>query len=344
MYIEQLHVTTDTTGQPLTDALESVRFNSELNPPDSIARLVKQSLRFVPQHTRRHGIKSQDIIESGVSDCYGYTLVTSEALQYSGIESYVAYANGHTFTIASTADAQYWLTDGLSPCLNSDIGPAIFQEDKKKIPDQLSRYERSVFRIDGEIYSEGVKLQDSYRELSDKNPWLSKRSGMTTPYIGYWETNTKRAKTLVVAIMKPEKGRHAITAMRNADFLAMSSRLDEAHSEIMSIHGYYPEMDGRNSLPLIRKLVAELALRGSLQQALEVSSAIGASHDRALSEDVKLHAWQGDALRNIGRIARKQSIIDDAIEQYRSNPNPNSALIQGKIAKALRIRAMIDER
>lgn len=305
----------------------------------TISQYVNRALSYSSGFTVMNGLNSETMSTENSSDCFGYTTVLSECLDGAGISHLLAYSNGHAFAVVTDTQSYAWMIDALSPRLNDDMLNAVHRSDFGSLPSQLERTGRGAVRFSSSIYTMNLALKDSFEQLCRKNPWMKisgfDRDPRSNPRL------LERDHTLVVTMYTPELGRVVFENIRNFEHFLVQGEYMQAYNSLMSLNGVFPEIDSRNGLPVVREYVRRLAASGFVALATESVEVVASSFGKDVTRDVRSALWKGDRLRDIGRITRDPSILDQAISCYREGTNPDHPLVLGKINKTNRIMQSI---
>ena len=266
-------------------------------------------------YDRKSPIDQLDV--SGRTNCIGYTIKGSEALERESVEHYVGVLNGHATTVAPLAaenGTRLWLVDMLSPELNSDISEAIEYSSSplEGISSELAVNGRVLMIVEGGGIGPGSHY--SRDKLIEKHPWLQIEES------NIWSSlnSFSRSQKLILTLFEPIIGREVI--YHYAKFLeSAEDKPEQAAESLKLLAGVYPDIDIRGSSPkLVKSVVRRLAHGGKVDEAV---AAVGYFFDSfGPSTDTRVAEYKADCLRAIAKVRGTTGTNTDArdlLEQAR---------------------------
>lgn len=252
-----------------------------------------------------------------VTNCLGFTIAGSEALEAVGIPHVVAYANGHVFSalvLERQGRPYLQLADMLSPELNQDLSATLRSNNASGILSQTQDplHPRGVAKIDTTILA--ANLNTTVENLS-QHPWLSYDTSNKTPYVGWHEeTGLKNRHQIVMSAYAPRIGRQVLS--QYVDLQAAIAQQDSyrATAVLVGLHGLLPDIDARSGHREIRQTVALLQSEGRHTTAARAVKAYCASFYR--TRDARISELEGSLLHAIGETAEAPHVVAKACVAY----------------------------
>lgn len=314
----------------------------QLRQVDSIIGTVRRSLKFPDSETYAEPllVPLAEITEQQVTNCIGYSLVTSEALEQHGIDHWFAYTNGHVFLLVPDhKDKTIHLRDPLAPILNQRLDRAISFGTYDSIVSDLEKSSTAAVKL----HADTVATQaDQYiDDLATKYSWLmfgdelqSERGSVN----GDERSSYYGRRTLIMSIFTAEKGREIFPAFAGFHQGLVTGDTARALSCLRAMDGFYPEKDARQSHWQIRTLIGNLLKEGKTTEAQTAAEAYFSSF--SVTNDSRIPGIEGDILRKIHKVTRDPAIAAQVIACYgiasrRTRHNNYAVLMQQKRAKVL---------
>lgn len=322
---------------------------------DAIAKDVNAALWF-PMRT--HGsddfaefdinwpVQLESLESKQMTDCFGYSIVTSEILSECSIKHWLAYANGHMFlaippaSIKEADSCDVYLLDPLSPHLNQYMGDALVRGTVEELAGAISSGERGVAMIDAERISHNVG--HSYRELALKHGWLvHDNGGLFKGRDIFFNGDESKdyaqflsQKRIIMSVFGEDVGRHMIEEYVEFRAAVANNDIESACVGIKNMSGVYPEIDARQSHEEIKVIVDALCKNGNSILAVQVVEEYFDSNF-SVSGDSRLPEAKGDFLRRIFRYSDDDRVREKAVDAYsvaRTNPRCFKERLVGKLA------------
>lgn len=318
-------------------------YDDQVEAAYATANLVRQTLRFDAKnyYGRKDLITPYDITKKQLTNCHGYSIVTSECLDEIGIPHYVAFANQHSFILLQTPDGGHTniidtAVKELYVGIDGDIDEPIIAE---QINDGTSA--ANVLNMDSVLsksnFKDGAHAPEIY-------PWMD--FGATRQTSRRYSNNEPQDRLLMLRSYKPQLGRNILQAYANFSIAIRRRDYETAHGNLQMLDGEYPDIDRRNNFKEPTLLVRELARIGDMTLALKDIEVI--EHSTWTTDDLVVHLWPPDQRRHLGVIASRRDLIArsiseyDMIEEQRLQADMPIDLIQGRISKAKRQWAMVE--
>lgn len=317
-------------SKPLQEiALEYKQSNKEfddvMQAATQVSQLVRQTLNFASTDQRTPLLTAESLAERRATNCFGYTLVTSECLEKIGVPHYVSYANQHTFVTAIHPESQRLLMiDPTSSYLTCELTEAV---GGKSPADQLQSGEVRAFNG---LYAEALlkQLPPEINRLvfTSSHPWLTFTNQDTTSYVEPRPSDMR----LQMISMLPEEGRRVLLSQYNAIIYHNQGDLEEAAKCMRQLSGEYLDIDSRNRLKQVKKMVKDMLRYGLWREALRTAHAV----DQSLNGDESMNRlFLPDVMRAVAVKLGSVGLMMQAIESYQGLPE-KVPLRQKKLAAA----------
>lgn len=274
----------------------------------SVLEPIRRSMR----HTEdTHGPNAQTTVfdtlkTTGLTNCFGYTRVTSEALGLLGIKHWIATIGRHATTVLPLQHfgrTGLYVADGLSQQYNSYVTPALFG----------SSVERMQQEMEDQGHPRGVGLLDLHR-LSESYELLRHKPtyAMGGSYIGLYE----RCRTLVLSTMHRDIGLRALKGTASFYVAVEHGDYEHAADAMRQIPGLYYDIDARASHDEIQEAVAGLCEAEKFDTALQLIEDYCSSFAR--TKDVRFTVLRADLEATVARKSRNLELYEKAMAGYRS--------------------------
>ena len=325
---------------------QEVYEEAKIEVASSIASQVNRSLWFPVTNAERDDfvdhhlpfpLPLETIAEKQITNCFGYTLVTSECLEKVGIEHWIGFANGHSFLLLPSKDNIYYL-DALSPLFNQQLGGALERGNTESIESQLASHQRAAVILDSQKFAMNVELEvDS---AARKYPWLivdkARAGGQLTSANRQIQSQKYGSQyKLIMSVFEQERGRDALEKYVALQCSLNTGDVQRSCMILRSLDGNFPELDARQSHEEIKSLATRLCATDP-NAALKLVNEYF-KNNFTLTQDSRIPEVKGDIMRKIARITRDSTaaqMATDAYAEAMKRPLAFSAAVAGKIASA----------
>lgn len=312
-----------------------------------ISRAVHNSLRFHYDPKNPPQITPEAIRETGTTTCYGFTNLTSEALEAAGVEHWVAYANNHGFILVPQYEKGTTLfLNPSDPRLDGEISPHQAHFQPQAIREALTEKSRTGAWFSSELYARFSKGM-MFTELlgSDSNDWLTLEdikeltyakcySDRGSSYLG--RHKEKELRQLVTSIYTPQDGREVLQNYGQFQHFVMKGDTSSALAHFKALEDTYPEIDIRNDQHFFMKLLMQLAVRGMENEAYESIDQLHTNLSQ--TQNPLADIIRADYTRFFGHASGSEPALERAMELYKQAENArNSDMIQGKTRRVAAI-------
>lgn len=209
---------------------------------------------------------SLDLLEDDqVTDCYGYTLLTSRCLEMAGVEHMIGWVNGHAHIVLPVIEDEHdsaWFIDPLTPGLSGSLSGIVSEQELEGVQTQIGVFGRAAVHVRAEGFKDSGDTRSSFSRLAYENPWMEHpQASGTTPQ-----------PELVMSIFASTDGQRLLNLHRSYKRAIVQENLGEAAECLAAMRGMYPEIDSRNvaHLQQVEELVRQLSLDGDLLRANHV--------------------------------------------------------------------------
>lgn len=284
------------------------------------------------------------IREQQVTNCYGYSLVTSECYERASINHWFGYANGHVFLLVPTGapdKRSAWLLDPLTPKLSQDLSGATSKATFSIVEEQIKTHRKGAIALHSDVLS--ARLGKPVDELAMTNPWLTHSSGRNSELqVAFgmsdqtWQRKYRTKTTLITTVFPMVEGRKAIESF--VDFQSAIANRDwhGAVEKLQNMNGLYPELDARDKHREIRTIVNKLCEVGDYSAA---SQAVNSYFDNfSITSDPRFSIIEGDCWRHIAQNASSTEAdvaLSEARRSYKKAADTTrryGSLVIGKLA------------
>lgn len=337
MYIEQLTLPKE-HELPLWETVAGLQEPDVIVRAQGVCELVRASVKpLADKPIGSVDLDDKAVAASQSSNCYGSTLVLSEALDLADIPHYVAWANGHAFTLVTDSDAsRVHLFDAYTPKFNADLSHVVTPNILSLANDQIEQSGRAVIRLHSEdLVRHAQSANESIEELMRKHDWLSHGASydtndrrFTEPEQITWEN------TLFTSLYAPAIGRQVLRN-HNALYQAQNSADYRTAADLLRrLRGLYPELDHRNVADHERlgKMALYFAAIEEPEKAHQVIDDVETSFNAR--PDLNLSLWPAHTLRRIGQFILECAKFDQLDqEDYRASLELAAQYLNESIAK-----------
>lgn len=336
MYTEQLYTPHPERAKglppvPFEDALQldviSEELNSLIGDPkygdtvlkhaETITQTVHRTLSFRSRVDDDRLLTPENLADGQASNCYGYTVLLSEALEKAGIRHFIGFANSHALAIvAPTEESEPWVFDALTPQFNAPLGRAVDRGAVNKATSDIQKYGRGAVKFYSRTFVQQSKFNKPFHEIAERNQWLSTAKVSQSSERNYDESDfrTQSRQVLFMSLFEPQTGREALVAHKAMSHALSEGKRADAYRAFKRLKRYYPELDIRNAPEEITHLVHELGTAGCVGMAKRVVDESMESF--AISNDPRFKIWQADLYRRLGNRKAHPHLIREAIKIY----------------------------
>jgi hypothetical protein len=300
---------------------------------DRIAREVNRALWFPvknPSQRTNDFVKYQisepptpdSIRDKQVTDCYGYTLILSELLEYSGIPHRIGYAANHAFTLVEGHDDSHpalWYVDALFPQLNQNIlhNTTIPANAKESISSQIAQYGRAGYKLYAKPFINNAGY--SFEQFVTDHGWPLIRKGDYQKLLrdnrddSFFESFYDQH--LILSIFDYEDGRKALESEAYYNHAIAHGDFEAAFEYLLAIGDKIPEIDVRSDKHTsITKLVTYYAKQQDQEKTLRAIAEYFSAFD--VSNHPSIAILKGDHLRRVGKIGGNPEYVLAALKLY----------------------------
>lgn len=322
-----------------------------------VADLVSQALSFVQyDNNKAKPLTVDNLAASKETNCYGYSIVTSEALSLAGIKNSVIYANRHAMNLAFSDD----VNDGVllssdDNRFNCDLTSkilAINDLDEKRVVSGQEERTSAVLNT-GHLIDNCDESVGQPEVAEQKRPWVTtaNRQAMIPLFDvrhGDGEARFQRSHAIAVSVVSAPMGRRALESLYNFEYYVWRNNVDQATPYFDQIKDNWLEIDRHNlsdrathSLNIYLKSKAKSGADSDIiaEDIYRVSAGIA-----KMTSDLMVKLWLPDSLRRLGTDRNNPDLIQQSIAGYEKikdslpkNRFDSRKLVNGKIAKSRRI-------
>jgi len=199
-------------------------------------------------------ITPENLVNHQVADCFGYTILTSEALHKANINHFVAIANNHATILMpkSRSDCVY-LLDPLNPKLSQVLLGNNYQTSLNDIKTSVNKENKVNIVLNSNIIA--LNVDTDTEKVMTLNPWLGTKRSRS------WQKSYAEQPYILMRAYEASVGR---TVLTNYSLLIKSIENQDYHQSINyleKLQGLYPEIDERKKDDkVIKRLVTGLSL------------------------------------------------------------------------------------
>lgn len=318
----------DTSLSAISGTEDNQEYNQKrIAAAENIARLVGESLWFERRQSDDYKNEQSDdwlIGADQVTDCFGYSYITSELLEQRAIDHYVAYVNGHANLVipeTHTGDIRdSYLLDPLSPQLNQVLGSAVirssFIANESANMGGADNPERKLLMLNSRTLASQVS--DDFEVTSTKYPWLA-----TSESVAYRnrffhgdgdEDLPDSHERIIMSLFRPEVGRKTIKNYLALQRAIATKDSGSACASIENLHGSYPDVDARQKHHEVRAVVQQLCEDNKISQAKKVVDSYFANFDGL--HDSRIPEAKADLFRRIAKATGSIALAQEAAVLY----------------------------
>lgn len=339
----------------LTEQIDSVNSFSQLSRADKISCLVAQTLNFVQYDQPRAKLLTPNNMagERHEFNCYGYSIVTAEALSLAGINNYILYANRHALNLAvDSQTGERLLISSDDTRFNSLATDDILRFDNA-LPDNDGNFHMAAILHTDQLVKQNQQI--NHGNIDACRPWLDnnrRRMGQLLDYNDQYIAGSgryDRGHSLAATVTSSALGRVALEALYNFEYDMYRGESHQTANNFAVIRDHWPEIgrdnlrDGNYSLNrYLRDGVANNRTREAVSDAAAVSQGVS-----DLTKDLSVCLWLPDFIRKTGTMQRDWKLLQRAHLLYddvlRSDglSDRGRQLVIGKINKTERIMESI---
>lgn len=326
---------------------QDVYDSAKLDAAIMIAGHVKTALHFpitnnerddFVEHRLPFPLPLETVTERQITNCFGFTLVTSECLEEAGIDHWIGFANGHSFLLLPYGNNNVYYLDSLSPEFNQPVDTALERGDGLSIKEQLQMHNRAAVMLDSQKLSINVGLEvDS---AARKFPWLVVDKAHNGGQLQSMNERTRMQKyesqyKLILSVFDMHEGRSALE-----NYVALQCSLNTANVErscmlLKDLSGRFPDLDARQTHEEVKSLATKLCVTDPAAAVELVEDYF--INNFALTGDSRIPEAMGDLLRKIARISNNREAAQKAIDAYNETmrrPLAFTAAVIGKLTSA----------
>ncbi len=294
-----------------------------------------------------------------VARCIGFTVVSSECLELTGIDHWIGFANGHSTIVLPTEEGhQLNLSDPLSPVLSQDLQHALVSggSEDHTVHDDMEEFGQSAIELN--TLSMASRARGNTIELLRDHPWLMFTRGEGQDAYGM----QRQAESLVLGrdrqdgpvhpskarvfmrLFLPEEGRQMLHDYD--DFRLAHSRgelLDAAGILYDRLKSNYPDLDARQSHARVKAVIRKLADTGNANYAKKLLDSYFDSF-ALMTDDSRVPEAHADCLMTVARDAGDPEAASEAADIYRVVLGYDRAYrraVGGKLDKAISLAARL---
>jgi hypothetical protein len=255
------------------------------------------------------------------TNCYGYTMIGSEALSCAGIEHYIIYGRGHGALFVpqrSTYDSRMHMVDFLFSEFNADITNDLAYslqgrppKGARHIPARLEsaltdepKYQQNIILHSDTIAANMGKKPE---ELAEAWPyfWGDPKGNQYDESRDSISTATDRRKQRqlqwILSVYTPQTGRSMLEKLAKFEVALGAGETALAATQIIALDGIYPENDCRYSHPEIKALIGKMCLAADYDPDTTYST-IEAYCNSIRTGDPRVFGLKGDLYRRIANV------------------------------------------
>ena len=243
---------------------------------DQVMLDVRKMLRFEPASQSKTPIGDEGITASSRTNCYGYTIALSQALEAEGVEHMIAYAKSHSFvTVRDTTSGQTYSYHDASPKYDGPIDEAVTGQDAY---DQLAEGKPfAVNKLDTRALLSMRGLTHRIEQLSVQDSWISYQNP-NQPYTEHFDMEQyKRSYVLRMLTYPAPLGRHIMKNLYNIRVHLNNRNPEAAAAALLQLRGIYPKTDPRDRLREARELRTMLFKKQLWDMAVQVAEVVDSS-------------------------------------------------------------------
>jgi hypothetical protein len=292
------------------------------------SRTVKNKYSFKKRTIGASALDKETINHSKQVDCYGYSIATSQILGTAGIDHKIAFANTHSFVIASNND-KFYVVDSLLPQITGEL-----------LPENICHKEclsQDIFSINMLNHARSLFYIHNMNSFIRENSWI--RFSKNANKFGSSDREDIRSNKnpcLVVRTFNLPQGTRALYSFDNLRVATENNNLSTGYYMSKILAKNYPEIDIRNRPITAELLIRKLGSLGLKTMSINVIDSIaeGINQTNTISPTV----WKAEQYNQIGiNLDRTLShtainILEDLLENH-SLSIFQKQLLEGKIIK-----------
>lgn len=331
---------------PLFNSLRRDIYTDGESTVIAVQKHVQQTLRR-PDDKIKIDSKYGDVIEAmagqQITNCLGYTLLTSECLDVAAVPNVIVYANGHAFNVAllgSDEEPQIRSIDSFWPEVDQEITKSLRHINPQSITDLLHNNQpRAVGMLDTAQIAAGKGT--TVENLQGKNPWLK---GLARVMVS-WRSESgeeerykyQRDNQIVASFYAPTIGRMMLKNYAAFKGAVNRGKHKIAYEHLLLLQDVYPDIEARSKHAHIKTLVKGF-IAG--QETALANQAIEAYCKNFAGEDCRLLALEGGLYRLVAYTG-DQSAAEKMVTAYDKalgNARYAKSMYAGKLRKGQSIK------
>ena len=298
----------------LLDSISRIETGSPAKTANIVSREVHRHIGYLglSATARNFDFTPEAIAETGKTNCFGLSIITSEILSSMGIKNSIIFANMHSLVFADDA----MILDPSTPQLNKSSTDNIISivDPRYELAEKESGSGRMAAWLSPNELMRGIGKGSITRDMLE---WLSFTKN-TRDYRGYREDTLKRNDLLMTSLTPDAMGRKALESMANYQIAVMRGLDDRASEILLGMKGMWPEIDNRNlgneKLFLNKHLLRQgkKGVSNFAEQVDAVSSSV-----TELSGSVRAALWKPDLFRKVASQNKNIDMMHLAVKCYR---------------------------
>lgn len=245
-------------------------FSDQTEAADEVGAMVRQTLLFGSMAIRERLWSYDERSDATVTNCLGFTIVSSELLEAIGVDHTISFCNGHSFiTMFNPVTDEIQMMDTASKELYLNIDGAV---SGLKPPHSLKDSKVSTNLLD----TSTIIAQGGRRDATDflyRHPWLRNGPGSMmmrsdVPRLG---------STHILRTYLPGLGREVLNDYGMAEENLIGNQLYEAVGYFSKLEGVYPHLGAENKLGIATPLRDKLARAGLVEEMLKIGTVVDGS-------------------------------------------------------------------
>ena len=295
-----------------------------------IAAIVRKTVSYKTYVESKTLLTPEALAETAETNCYGYTIFLSQALEYAGIEHLIAYTNGHSFVLIKDEDSNnIYGIDSITRKFDGTLTDAVFGTNPAEQLHEGSKF--AVNTIDTKKMLQLRHLSSKIDELTQKSPWISYHNVLETKGRGFSETKNDKEYLLQLITYTASDGRSVLQSLHDVRVNLNVGNLDASVEAFKKLKGLYPNTDPRDKLRDARELRTQLFNKKRWGDALAIGEVVDESlspHDRT-----KNKLFFPETERRIANSIGQAIVMQEAIKDYeQALPRGNKLVIDTIIA------------
>jgi hypothetical protein len=257
-----------------------------------------------------------------VTNCYGFTAVTSEALSLAGIEHWIAFAGNHAFTAVPLKPGgkkrELYMADGYCPELNGNFAAALMRHTVPEMATQMNHpaQPRGRALLDVQRFANLRGYHTVTEFMQDNRLFFSFKAPSPYRQDERALVETEKHPRVVMSTFHPAAGTLALQQAARFVQAAKEGKAAVAADALDSIPGMYPQIDAHAPHTEIREVVTALCEQRSFARARRAARNYCQSF--SVSQDPRLAELEGDLWLIVASYKPDTRIAGRAQALYRS--------------------------